>query len=175
MIISGHIEALPSHTESADTERLHHLLKIYMQRLGFLTSFRENLNHDKKIDDISLGDESALRRLKKAAARSDRVLLFYAKWTKATMFQHVICHPNDEGVYLPFPFDEPFYIELDNKKVWIGSSPRLLEELKWLQQTIENNQPSEVIEYWKNLRIVAEKSIHHTSPLLFKKVTETNT
>jgi hypothetical protein len=153
---------------SAENEPLYRQLEIHMQRLGHLIPFREQLNWTTQFENIELGDAESLQLLKKAAAKNDGVLLFYAKLTKGTVFQHIILHPNDQGIYLPFQFDDPFYLKFNEKKFWIGSAVRLKEELKWLEITMQN-QPDNVVHYWDQLRKSCQSSIQHNSPIVLKK------
>jgi hypothetical protein len=159
LTITANIEQLPK------DDIFYRELEITMQRMGHLTPFREELNWDEKIETLELGSGDQLHRLKKAAAKNDGTLLFFAKWMKSTVYRHLILHPNNNGFYLPFRFDEPFTLDIQNQKIWVGSSVRLLEELNWLQITMERDQDqdSELIDFWKTLRELCRKSTKHTS------------
>ncbi|HEX7066118.1 MAG TPA: hypothetical protein VF199_13700 [Bacillales bacterium] len=160
MTIAGNVQPLP--VSEGDT--LYRELEIMMQRLGHLVGFREKLNWQNTIDSFQLGDNEQLRQLQKTAAKNDGLLLFWAKWTKNTVFRNLIFHPNDQGFYLPFRFDEPFALEMKGKKIWFGSSVRLLEELDWLEMTMEQLDSPEVVEFWRNFRELSRSSKEHYSP-----------
>jgi hypothetical protein len=147
---------------------LYRKLEIYMQRLGCLLAYREQLNWKEEIDSIELGDAVILKRLKKVAAKNDGVPLLYAVLTNGTVYQHLIGHPNSEGIYLPFDFSDPFYIKHNNNKLWVGSTLRLQEELNWLEMTMEN-QAEDICSYWSKLRTACQLSIEHTSPMILFK------
>ncbi|HET7580482.1 MAG TPA: hypothetical protein VFK33_14470 [Bacillales bacterium] len=154
MAITANIEKLPVSEE----DPLYRELEITMQRLGHLVPFREHLNWDEHIDSVQLGDNDQLQQLKKTAAKNDGALLFWVKLSKNTVFRHLIFHPNNQGFYLPFRFAEPFTLEMKGKKIWFGSSIRLLEELGWLEMTMEQSEDNDVIEYWKTLRELCSTS-----------------
>jgi hypothetical protein len=147
---------------------LYRKLEIHMQRVGCLLAYREELNWEKNIDSIELGDVETLKKFKKVAAKNDGMLLIYAMLTKGTVYEHLIGHPNSEGIYLPFDFNGPFYIKHNNKKLWLGSVPRLEEELKWLEMAMEN-QPDDITSYWNNLRSACRVSIENKSPMILYK------
>ncbi|MGA9288798.1 MAG: hypothetical protein WBV93_10680 [Anaerobacillus sp.] len=143
-------------------------LEIKMQQMGYLVPYREEMNWDRTIASLELGESQTLHQLKKAAARNDRVLLIYARLFKGTIFQHLILHPNQSGIYLPFRFDEPFVIQVKGQKIWIGSSVRLLEELSWLQISFDQgNHQDNVKEFWQNLMEISRKSVDYMSPVIF--------
>ncbi|TLS37444.1 hypothetical protein [Pseudalkalibacillus caeni] len=171
MSITAKLEPLPYSDNLEDEEgQLYRNLEIKMQQMGYLVPYREELNWKENIQNIDLGDQHALLGLKKAAAKNDRVLLFYAKLLKGTVYQNIILHPNNEGIYLPFHFEKPFTLNIKGKKLWIGSSSRLSEELSWLKMSIEQeNHSKEVISYWKNLRKAAEVSVENVSPIVIRK------
>lgn len=160
MTITANLQQLPVSEEDV----LYRELEIMMQRLGHLVGYREKMNWQNVINTIQLGDDEQLRQLKKTAAKNDGILLFWAKWTKNTVYRNLIFHPNDEGFYLPFRFDEPFILEIKGKKIWFGSSIRLLEELSWLEMTMEQLDSQEIVEYWENLRELCRSSQEHYSP-----------
>lgn len=160
MAITANVQPLPV----SDEDPLYRKLEITMQQLGHLVGFRERLNWKENVASIELGDRQQLTQLKKVAAKNDGVLLFWAKWSKNTVYQHLILHPNDEGFYLPFRFAEPFFVEIKNKKIWFGSSVHLLEELTWLEMTMEQQDSPEVVEYWNIFRELCRQSEQHVSP-----------
>lgn len=159
MGITANVQQLPISEEDA----LYRELEITMQRLGHLVPFREKLNWEKHIHSIELGDGGQLQQLKKAAAKNDGVLLFWAKMSKNTVYRNLIFHPNDEGFYLPFRFHEPFCIEMKGKKIWFGSSIRLLEELGWLEIAMNASDSDEVVEFWKGFQKLCLESKEHFS------------
>ncbi|MGC4378447.1 hypothetical protein WD019_16210 [Fictibacillus sp. Mic-4] len=167
-MITAEIKPLPVSPRKEDKDHLYRELEIQMQRLGHLVPFREELNWENDITTIDIGKSETLNRLKKTAAKNDGVFLFYAKLFKGTVYQHIIMHPNDSGFYLPFRFEEPFFITVKNKKIWIGSSIRLQEELTWLEETMKNLEDDEVVDYWKTWRSLCEISIENMSPILIK-------
>lgn len=164
MTITANVRHLPVPEDQSSEDPFYRKLEIRMQQLGHLTPFRETLNWDQNVSSYQLGDPQQLQQLKKTAASNDGVLLFYAKLSKNTVFQHLILHPNDEGFYLPFRFDTPFIIEIKNRKYWFGSSVRLLEELKWLEITMEQKGSTDTVEYWKTFRELCRSSLEHFSP-----------
>lgn len=168
-LITASVKPLPVSHNKDDQDYLYRQLEIEMQRLGHLVPFREELNWDKEITTMELGNVETLEKLKKAAAKNDGVFLFYAKLTKGTVYQHIILHPNTEGFYLPFRFEEPFQITVKNKKYWIGSSIRLAEELAWLEITMKNLEDDSVVEYWKYLSELCQSSVQNMSPILLQK------
>ncbi len=143
-------------------------LEIHMQRLGHLIPFKEQLNWDSPITTIDLGDLETLKNFRKKTAKNDGVLLLYAKLTKGTIYQHIILHPNNTGLYLPFRFEDPFYMSIGNKKVWIGSSVRLLEELGWLEMSMSEEEDKSIVSYWNNLKKACEASVEHTTPIMLQ-------
>ncbi|MCF6137247.1 hypothetical protein [Pseudalkalibacillus berkeleyi] len=143
-------------------------LQIHMQRLGHLIPFQEQLNWESPITSIDLGDLETLKSFRKKTAKNDGVLLLYAKLTKGTIYQHIILHPNNTGIYLPFRFEDPFYMTIKNKKVWIGSSVRLLEELGWLEMAMAEEEDHTVVSYWENLKNACETSVEHTTPIMLQ-------
>lgn len=159
MGITANIQQLPI----SEGDALYRELEITMQRFGHLVPFREKLNWDKQIASVELGNEEQLQQLKKAAAKNDGALLFWAKLSKNTVYRHLIFHPNDEGYYLPFRFHEPFSIEMKGKKIWFGSSVRLLEELSWLEMAMNQSDEHDVVDYWKALRQLCADSKEHFS------------
>ncbi|MGV3488902.1 MAG: hypothetical protein ACO1OC_09995 [Tuberibacillus sp.] len=167
MTINAHI--MPLIEDNIHENPLYRTLEIYMQRLGYLVPFREQLNWTAKIDVVTLGEEHELNALKKMAAKNDRKLLFYAKLTRQTIYQHIVCHPNDSGVYLPFKFDSPFTVNDQNQKLWLGSAPRLLEELKWMEMSLKSSGNDDIIAYWEQFQSAAQKAIDSMSPFLLKK------
>ncbi|MDN4523262.1 hypothetical protein [Fictibacillus fluitans] len=169
-MITAEVKPLPVSTKKEDQDLLYRELELQMQRLGHLVPFREELNWENEIGTVEIGSETIITRLKKAAAKSDGVLLLYAKLTKGTVYQHIIMHPNIEGFYLPFRFEEPFFITVKNKKIWIGSSVRLAEELNWLEITMLNHDQQEVVECWSALKQLCELSIEHHSPIILNKL-----
>ncbi|KSU85228.1 hypothetical protein QUF84_13530 [Fictibacillus enclensis] len=169
-MITAEVKPLPVSTKKEDQDLLYRELELQMQRLGHLVPFREELNWENEIGTVEIGSETIITKLKKAAAKSDGVLLLYAKLTKGTVYQHIIMHPNVEGFYLPFRFEEPFFITVKNKKIWIGSSIRLAEELNWLEITMRNHDQQEVVECWSALKALCELSTEHNSPIILKKL-----
>lgn len=150
-------------------EPLYRKLEVTMQRLGYLIPYREQLNWTTHIDTLPLGDENDLKELQKLAARNDQTLLFYAKLTKKTIYQHVIGHPNDTGIYLPFRFENPFTVTNNNEKIWFGSAPRLLEELKWMEISLKTRATEDVLAFWENFQSAARLAIEKMSPMLLTK------
>ncbi|SDM67513.1 hypothetical protein SAMN04488137_1378 [Fictibacillus solisalsi] len=169
-MITAEVKPLPVSTKKEDQDLLYRELELQMQRLGHLVPFREELNWGNEIGTVEIGSETIITKLKKAAAKSDGVLLLYAKLTKGTVYQHIIMHPNVEGFYLPFRFEEPFFITVKNKKIWIGSSIRLAEELNWLEITMQNHDEQEVVECWRALKELCELSMEYNSPIILKKL-----
>ena len=172
MTITARIE--PITAKGSEAERNEDLLvkelEIKMQQMGYLVPYREELNWDRTIARLELGEAQTLHQLKKAAAKNDRVLLIYARLFKGTIFQHLILHPNQSGIYLPFRFEEPFVLQVEDRKIWIGSSVRLLEELSWLQISFDQgNHPESVKEYWQNLIEITKKSVTYMSPIIFEE------
>jgi hypothetical protein len=171
-LITASVKPLPVSHNKEDQDHLYRQLEIEMQRLGHLVPFREDLNWNKEILTLDIGTEETLEKLKRAAAKNDGVFLFYAKLFKGTVYQHLILHPNTEGFYLPFRFEEPFQIKAKNKKYWIGSSIRLAEELSWLQLTMKECEDETVVAYWQYLSDLCQTSAKNMSPILFKKINE---
>ncbi len=156
--------------EEPNKELLVKELEIKMQQMGYLVPYREELNWSRTIASLELGEVQTLQKLKKAAAKNDRVLLIYARLFKGTIFQHLILHPNQSGIYLPFRFDEPFVIQIEGRKIWVGSSVRLLEELSWLQISFDQGDHQESVkEYWQNLIEISRKSVNYMSPIIFEE------
>ncbi|MGO4886836.1 hypothetical protein ACJ2A9_03680 [Anaerobacillus sp. MEB173] len=172
MNIIANIEPLPFSKVSEDKTQttIYRQLELKMQQMGFLVKYREELNWTNKIESVALGDKETLLTLKKTAAKNDNVLLLYAKLLKKTVFQNLIIHENSEGYYLPFRFDEPFFVKINDKKVYFGSSVRLLDELTWLEQTmIASKHQEKLLSYYENLKAVCEKSIETNSPIILEK------
>ncbi|MBU8907451.1 hypothetical protein [Desertibacillus haloalkaliphilus] len=170
MTIVAKVEALFPTLDRNQYKQLYRDLELKMQQMGHLVPYREQLNWTQVIEDRELGDQQTLQQLKTAAAKNDHVFLFYAKWFKKTVYQHLIIHPNEEGFYLPFRFDEPFYLHVHGRKLWVGSSVRLADELGWLELTMNDYEPNHPVKlYWQNFRDVCEKSITKNSPLLLTK------
>jgi hypothetical protein len=172
MTITARIEPITAISSESKTNEdlLVKKLEIKMQQMGYLVPYREELNWDRTIASLELGEAQTLHQLKKAAARNDRVLLIYARLFKGTIFQHLILHPNQSGIYLPFRFDEPFVLQVEDRKIWIGSSVRLLEELSWLQISFDQgNHQDNVKEYWQNLIEISKKSVTYMSPIIFEE------
>ncbi|WP_283152183.1 hypothetical protein [Guptibacillus hwajinpoensis] len=172
MTITARIEPISvmGSEEEPNKELLVKELEIKMQQMGYLVPYREELNWSRTIASLELGEAQTLQKLKKAAAKNDRVLLIYARLFKGTIFQHLILHPNQSGIYLPFRFDEPFVIQIEGRKIWIGSSVRLLEELSWLQISFEQGDHQESVkEYWQNLIEISRKSVNYMSPIIFEE------
>lgn len=172
MKILAHLEPLPTSPEKNDA--LYRVLEIKMQEMGHLVDFREKINWTRHYDTIELGDEVTLNELKKAAAKNDGVLLFYAKIFKRTLFKHLILHPNNYGYYLPFYFEEPFTVNIKGTTVSVGSTSRLLDELNWMEMMITKKYNETKLEdYWYSFRLVCQQSISHNTPLFInKKLTE---
>lgn len=164
MTVLASLEPLPVEERSKE-DPFYRNMEITMQQLGHLTEYRESLNWDKQLDSVELGDDQELLNLKKAAAKNDGWPLMVARLIKKTVFLHVILHPNNKGFYLPFHFEEPFQVNVEGKKVWVGSAPRLAEELKWLEITIKNQSNKELEAFWQNFRDICEKSIKNMTPL----------
>ncbi|MFK3959181.1 hypothetical protein [Guptibacillus hwajinpoensis] len=172
MTITARIEPISvmGSDEEPNKELLVKELEIKMQQMGYLVPYREELNWNRTIASLELGEAQTLQKLKKAAAKNDRVLLIYARLFKGTIFQHLILHPNQSGIYLPFRFDEPFVIQIEGRKIWIGSSVRLLEELSWLQISFDQGDHQESVkEYWQNLIEISRKSVNYMSPIIFEE------
>ncbi|WEG11812.1 hypothetical protein PU629_16940 [Pullulanibacillus sp. KACC 23026] len=168
-MITAHIK--PIIDEDLKENPLFHTLEIHMQRLGFLVPFREQLNWTKPIDSIELGEEKDLKGLKKLAAKNDGSLPFILKFTKKTTFQQLILHPNINGLYLPFRFDEPFMIQANHQTLWIGSLIRLADELKWLEISINKDSSPEVKDYWLRFRETCEAAKEAFSPFILSNQT----
>ena len=167
MTIYAHIKPIIE-KENIKESPLYRTLEIYMQRLGYLVAFHEDLNWITDLDIIALGGENELKELKKVAAKNDGTLLFLATLTKKTVYQHVICHPNDSGIYLPFHFDNPFIINSEGKKLIFGSAPKLLEELKWLEISLKTKGDDDLLAYWEQFQSAASLAIEHTSPFILQ-------
>lgn len=167
MTIIAEVKPLPVEAMSKD-DVLYRQLEIRMQRLGHLTAFRESLNWDRSIHTYDLGSTELMDQLKKTAAKNDGVPLFYAKLFKKTVYQHLILHPQNQGFYLPFRFETPFTIEIQGKKLWIGSSVRMAEELQWLELTMNNETSDNLIEVWKTLKEMCELSFREMSPIMIQ-------
>lgn len=167
-LITAEVKPLPVSTNKEDQDLLYRKLELEMQRLGHLVPFREELNWGNDIGAVEIGTNTIINKLKKAAAKSDGVLLLYAKLTKGTVYQHIIMHPNVEGFYLPFRFEAPFFITVKNKKIWIGSSIRLAEELNWLSITMQSLDDQEVVDCWNAFKELCELSINNHSPVILK-------
>lgn len=151
---------------------LYRTLEIQMQRLGHLVPYREQLNWSTHYTDCLLGDHDALKKLQKMAAKNDRTWAFYAKWTGKTVYQHVLCHPNDRDLYLPFRFESPFCIIHDNRKMWVGSAPRLLEELKWLEISIKAAGTEDVRAFWEAFQNAARQAVQSVSAMTLQRRSE---
>ncbi|MFC7394936.1 hypothetical protein [Scopulibacillus cellulosilyticus] len=164
MSILAKLKPLPVEEISKD-DVLYRGLEIKMQQLGHLTPFRESLNWNEEIASYELGSHELIEKLKKTAAKNDGVPLFYAKLLKKTIYQNLILHPNNQGFYLPFRFEEPFTIEIKGKKIWIGSSIRLSEELAWLELTMKNENDNDLVEVWKTLQEICRESFEHMTPI----------
>ncbi|MBM7644642.1 hypothetical protein JOD45_000835 [Scopulibacillus daqui] len=164
MSILAKLKPLPVE-EISKNDALYRSLEIKMQQLGYLTPYRESLNWDKEIASYELGSRELIEKLKKTAAKNDGVPLFYAKLLKKTIYQNLILHPNNQGFYLPFRFEEPFTIDIQGEKIWIGSSIRLSEELQWLEITMNNENDEDLIEIWQTLREICSESSEHMTPV----------
>jgi hypothetical protein len=150
-VITAHIEPIIE-KENIKEDPFYQTLEVNMQRLGFLVPFREQLNWTKKIDAIPLGEESDLKALQKIAAKNEGSLPFWLKFTKKTIYEHLMLHSNKDGFYLPFRFERPFTVEKKGEKIWIGSAPQLFEETKWLEMAINASRTDEGKDYWTALR-----------------------
>ncbi len=169
MTITAEIKPLPVEDMSKD-DVLFRELEIRMQQLGHLTPYRESLNWQRAIGSYEIGTEELMNRLKKAAAKNDGVPLFYAKLFKKTVYQQLILHPQNQGFYLPFRFEEPFTIDIQGKRIWIGSAVRLAEELKWLEISMENESSEDLVELWKTLREMCRLSLEEMSAIMIQSV-----
>lgn len=170
-MITAYIEPLLTEDTIEDIKErnpIYKTLEIQMQKLGHLVPFREQLNWSTQIETIELGENDQLKSLQKLAAKSDGGLLFYLKLTKKTIFQNLLLHPNNKGLYLPFRFDYPFPVVTESEKLWIGSAPRLRDELNWLEMSIQDSSTEDTKHFWQSLREVCESAIDHTSPFLLK-------
>ncbi|EIT86863.1 hypothetical protein A374_04794 [Fictibacillus macauensis ZFHKF-1] len=165
-MIIAEVKPLPVSRKKEDQDLMYRKLELKMQQLGHLVSFREQLNWEHSLHAVEI-EKEALQKLRKTAAKSDGVLLLYAKLLKGTVYQHIILHPNTEGFYLPFRFDSPFYIEVNRKKIWIGSSIRLQEELNWLKLTIQESQDEKAKAAWQTYQELCQQSIATCSPIVF--------
>lgn len=161
-MITAHIQPILDNQKNENP--LFQTLEIHMQRLGFLIPFREQLNWSSQIDTIPLGEEKALKSLKRFAARRDGSLPFILKLTKNTTFKQLMFHPNTTGVYLPFLFDEPFTIKTQNQTMWMGSSIRLAEELKWLELSMNKTGSEDMYEFWQQFRHACDTAKTAFSP-----------
>ncbi|WLD95278.1 hypothetical protein [Alkalihalobacillus sp. AL-G] len=170
MTIQAKIQPLDISRSKDTMDPFYRQLEIYMQGLGHLVSFKEELNWETPIATIELGDSETLHNFKKRTAKNDGVLLLYAKLTKGTVYQHVILHPNDSGIYLPFRFDEPFYMKIGQKKTWIGSAVRLQEELGWLEIAMSVEEDDEIVSYWKRLRDACRSCVDNVTPMILEEV-----
>ncbi len=168
MTVQAMIQPLDVSRNKEDKDPFYRKLEIHMQRLGHLIPFKEQLNWDTPIKTIELGDMLTLQNFRKKTAKNDGVLLLYAKLTKGTIYQHIILHPNDTGIYLPFRFENPFHISIGNKKVWIGSSVRLSEELGWLELGMMEEEDESVVRYWNNLKEACELSVENITPIMLQ-------
>ncbi|GGH84623.1 hypothetical protein JOD43_004063 [Pullulanibacillus pueri] len=166
MKIQAHIKQLTE--ENKPDNPLYRTLEIHMQRMGFLVPYREELNWTTEYETIELGEEQQLIELQKLAAKNDGGTLFFAKITKNTIYQQVICHPNKMGVYLPFHFETPFTVKVARQKYWVGSAPRLQNELKWLEIAMNNSGEEEVKAYWENLKTAVQTAIDRMSPIVLE-------
>lgn len=158
------ITASVRHLPITEEDGLYRELEITMQRLGHLVAFREKLNWSKHFGELQLGERDQLQRLKKTAAKNEGIPLFWARLSKNTLFQHLIFHPNTEGYYLPFRFSEPFVIEWKGKKIWFGSSVRLLEELGWLEMALNQQNDEKITSIWNAFKDSCIESNEQFSP-----------
>ncbi|WP_221564682.1 hypothetical protein [Alkalihalobacillus sp. TS-13] len=168
MTVQAIIQPLDVSRNKEDKDPFYRKLEIHMQRLGHLIPFKEQLNWESPITTIDLGDMQTLQNFRKKTAKNDGVLLIYAKLTKGTIYQHIILHPNNTGIYLPFRFENPFYIPIGDKKIWIGSSVRLLEELGWLELSMMEETDESIVSYWNNLKDACELSVENTTPIMLQ-------
>lgn len=168
MTITASVRNLPISEEDS----LYRELEITMQRLGHLVAYREKLNWSEQYGELQLGERHQLQRLKKTAAKNEGIPLFWAKLSKNTLFQHLFIHPNTEGYYLPFRFSEPFVIERKGKKIWFGSSVRLLEELGWLEMELNQQGDEEISAIWKAYCDLCHESNERFSPFHLKHIND---
>ncbi|WP_257350479.1 hypothetical protein [Pseudalkalibacillus decolorationis] len=168
MTIQALIQPLDISRNKEDNDPFYRQLEISMQGLGHLIPFKEVLNWDAPITTIELGDAQTLHNFKKRTAKNDGVLLFYAKLTKGTVYQHIVLHPNDRGIYLPFRFEDPFYMKVGDKKTWIGSAVRLQEELSWLEIAMSEEEDDSIVNYWNNLKEACALCIDNVTPMVLK-------
>ncbi|WP_085520530.1 hypothetical protein [Tuberibacillus sp. Marseille-P3662] len=165
MAIVAELKPLPV-TELTKDDPLYRELELSMQQLGHLTPYRETLNWDEVFDSVEIGEMPYLDMLKKAAAKNDGLPLFIAKLMKGrTVFEHIMTHPNNKDYYLPFHFEHPYQVNIKGNKIWIGSAPRLAEELKWLEMTIQNHSSDELKAFWSQLRYASQQSMKHMTPI----------
>lgn len=170
MTIIAQLEPITKIYSINETE-LFNTLEVQMQAMGHLVAYREQLNWTNTIETIKLGEENALYSLKKQAAKNDGVMLFYAKWFKQTVYKHIILHPNNNGLYLPFPFDEPITIKINNQSLAIGSSQQLFKELTWLTMSMNKLKGAQdVVNYWNNYKYACTESIEHSTPIILTTV-----
>ncbi len=160
----------PIMNEKTSDSPMYKALEIHMQRLGQLVPFREQLNWTSPIETVvPLGTSSSLKSLKKIAARNDGSLPVILKFTKKTIYQHLMLHPNDTGLYLPFRFDAPFVVKTKDRTLWVGSSAQLMDELTWLEMTIRKLHSKEITTYWTRLREACQTALDSTSPFLLSE------
>jgi hypothetical protein len=156
----------PINIEPTREEPFYDLLYCKMQMLGLLTSFTEKMNWDTYITDINMGDVSTHKKLQKVAAKSEGMFLWYAKWKKETVFQHLTQFSIQNTYLLPVRFEKPFFISYKGNVILFISANRLLEECSWLEMYLnERYKASDVVNYWKNLKLACIESKESVTPI----------
>jgi hypothetical protein len=164
---------LPLNIERNSKDPLYLEMHSTMQLLGLLMPFTEQLNWDINHGSTVIGTEKQLQALKRAAAKNDSVLLWYAKLKKNTIYKQLILHNLTSGYILPFSFDEPFSISANGKSITFVSAKKLLDECKWLDIHVNKyHKDTPIYTFWEQLKVVCQNSISLASPVNIQLIKE---
>jgi hypothetical protein len=142
-----------------------------MQLYGLLMPFTEQMNWDNDHGNTLIGDHNQIKTLKKAAAKNDGVMLWYAKLMKDTIYRHLILHSLQDGYLLPLSFEKPFAITADGKTITFCSAKKLLDECKWLEIHMNKNYlNTDIYAFWKQLITVCQTSLTLNTPVKLQLV-----
>jgi hypothetical protein len=156
----------PLNIEKSKKDPFYSEMYSTMQLLGLLMPFTEQMNWDSNQGTTIIGSQKQLHLLKKAAARNDGIVLWYAKLKRNTIYKNIILHKLTSGYILPLTFDEPFSISANGQKISFCSAKKLLDECKWLEIHLnKNHKDTDIYTFWKQLIEVCKTSIALATPV----------
>jgi hypothetical protein len=144
-----------------------------MQLLGLLMPFTEQINWEQNHGSLIIGDKKDIKNFKKAAAKNDGLLLWYAQIKKNTIYRHLVHHTLTDGYILPLSFAEPFSITADGKTISFCSAKKLLDECTWLEIYLSNNyKNTEVYNVWEKIKALCHTSLTLNTPVKLNILSE---